>query len=96
MMLRIGEFDVPRPSGDEVADIVKRAGKGLVAVAVLAASRTRPMLEIAALLDDLGLGQILRPGDPFRGIWPVLAGTRHGTTLLGQVLLAKKLPKLHE
>lgn len=94
MMLRRGENDVAWPAGDEVADIMQRAREGLVAVAAFAAARTRTMLEVATLLDDLWFRKILRPCDPFRGIGPIFAGTGHDAALLGLVFQTKKLPKL--
>src|SRR5262245_36632610 len=94
MMLRIGEYNVAWSTRDQVADIVQRASERLVAVAAFTTARTRPMLEVTTLLDDLWLGKILRPCDPFRGIWPILTGTRHGLALLGLANQAKKLPEI--
>jgi hypothetical protein len=94
MMLRIGEFDIAWPAGNEVADIVQGARKGLVAIAAFAAAWTRPMLEVATLLDDLWLGKIFWPRDPFRGIRPIFTGTWHDAALLGVETPGKKLPEL--
>jgi hypothetical protein len=94
MMLRVGEHDIAWPSGDKVADIVQGARECLVSVAAFAAVRAGTMLEVATLLDDLWFGKILRPRDPFRRIWPVFTGTRHGIALLGMKFQAKKLPKM--
>jgi hypothetical protein len=94
MMLRICKEDVAWSARNEVANIMKCARKRVVAVAAFAATWAGTMLEIATLLDDLWFWKILWPPDPFRGIRPVFAGTRHGTALLGMEFQAKKLPKL--
>jgi hypothetical protein len=94
MMLRIGEQNVAWPPRDKVADIVQSARKSLVAIAALVAARTWTMLEITTLLDDFRFRKIFWPRDPFGGIRPVLAGTRHGTALLGMAFQAKKLPNV--
>jgi hypothetical protein len=48
------------------------------------------MLEVAAVLGHPRLGQSCWPGDPFRGMRPVRAGTEQNRDSLGQGSPAKK------
>src|SRR4029453_13604725 len=96
VMLRVGQRDIPRTPRDEIPDIVQRAGEDSIAIAALATTGARPMLEVATLLDQMWLRQIFWTGDPFCGIWTVRPGTEHSRTLLGQGFPAKthcKCPK---
>ena len=91
VMLRVGQRDIPRTPRDACPDIVPRAGEDAIALAALATTGARPMLEVATLLDHMWLRQIFWTGDPFGGIWTVRSGTEHSRTLLGQGLPAKTL-----
>ena len=84
-------MDLPRPPGDEVPDIVQHPCEHGVSKAGLVTAGTRPLLEITAPLHDLRFGQLVRMGDPFRGIWQILTGSRHSKALLGLVISALNL-----
>ena len=90
-MLRVREMDLPRPPGDEIPDIVQHSCEHGVSKAGLVTAGTRPLLEITAPSHDLRFGQIVRMGDPFRGIWQILTGSRHSKALLGLVISAPNL-----
>ena len=94
VMLRVGQRDIPRTPREECPDIVPRAGEDAIAIAALATTGARPMLEVATLLDHTWLGQIFWTGDPFCGIWTVRSGTEPSRPLLGQGLPAKKLRQM--
>src|SRR4030095_740925 len=91
VMLRVGKRDIPRTPRDEIPDIVQRAGEDSIAIAALATTGARPMLEVATLLDHMWLRQIFWTGDPLWGIGTVRSGTENRRTLLGQGFPAKTL-----
>jgi hypothetical protein len=78
VVLGVGQDDVARPPGGEVAEVVEGAPEDAVAVGAVAATRAGPPPEIAAALAGLGLGQILDAGDPFGGVGQVFSGSWQG------------------
>jgi hypothetical protein len=93
VMLGVGDMNIPRSPQYEIPDVVQHPLPRAIPIARSAAPRTNPMVEIATSGYDFRLGQIFRFADSFRGVRKVLSGTEHGAALLGQVFLAKKLPK---
>jgi hypothetical protein len=89
-MLRVGQGDSPRTPRGEITNLVQCAGVCPIAISALAVWRTRSMLEVAAVLGHPRLGQSCWPGDPFRGMRPVRAGTEQNRASLGQGSPAKK------
>ena len=89
-MLRVGQGDSPRTPRGEITNLVQCAGVCPIAISALAVWRTRLMLEVAAVLGHPRLGQRCWPGDPFRGMRPVHAGTEKNRASLGQGSSAKK------
>jgi hypothetical protein len=77
-VLRVGQDDVARPPGGEVAEVVECASEDAVAVGAVAAARAGPPAVIAAAPAGLGLGQILDAGDPFGGVGQVFSGSWQG------------------
>jgi hypothetical protein len=93
-MLGVDEFDVARPTSDEVAHVMQQAAAGAISKARLAAPRTGEMWIVATASDNLCFWQIFGVRDAFTGIGQILTGTRHGNALLGQALSARKLRHL--
>ena len=82
VVLGVGQDDVARPPGGEVAEVVERALEDAVAVGAVVAARAGPPPKVAAALAGLGLGQILDAGDPLGGIGQVFSGSWQGAVLL--------------
>jgi len=82
VVLGVGQDDVARPPGGEVAEVVERASEDAVAVGAVAAARAGPPSEVAAAPACLGLGQVLDAGDPLGGVGQVFSGSWQGAVLL--------------
>jgi hypothetical protein len=94
VVLRVNEFNVAGPTSNEVSHVMQQAGAGPIAKARLAAPRAGEMWIVATTPDDLRLWQILRARNPLSWVWQILAATRHGNALLGQLSSARNLRHL--
>ena len=65
-MLGVNDVNVARPTGNQVSHVVKDSFASTVAETGLATEGTRPVREVAAAMNDLGLGQIFGSRDPLR------------------------------
>jgi hypothetical protein len=93
-MLGVNDVNVARATSNQVPHVVKDSLAGTIAETGLATNGTRPMREVAAAPNDLGLGQIFGPRNAFRDVRQVLSGTRHSKALLGQSVWPRNLPHL--
>jgi hypothetical protein len=84
-MLGIGDVQQPGMTGDQIADIVQGAQKGLVAGSRLATAGTRATLGIATLPNHLGLGQV------FDALVATSGPYSPGPSFVGSVFLAVDL-----
>ena len=82
VVLRVGQDEIARPAGDEVAEVVECASEDPIAVGTMATTRARTSPEVAAPMTDLRLGQILDAGDPLGGVGQVFSGSWQGLALL--------------
>lgn len=94
MMHGVGEMDIVRATRDQVSHVMQHSLRTAMPIGTMPAVLAWLPSEIAATLDDLGLGQILGPHDAFGGIRQVLSRSWHGTALLGTALQARNLPKI--
>ena len=76
-MLRVGDNQVPRPVGGQVAQVVQRAGEHLVPIRRMSAPWTLAPLVAAPPSDDPGFRQVLDTRDSFTDISRILARSCH-------------------
>ena len=93
-VLRVDQFNVARPTRNEVAHIMEYPGAHSISETRLAAPRTGKMGIIPAASDDLCFGQMFRARDTLGRVRQILTGTEHGNALLGQVSSAQNLRHL--
>jgi hypothetical protein len=80
-MLRAGQVDILGPPGDEIAQVVGEAMDLAIIVGTVAASGGAGIACDVAPSEDLGLGQVLDPSDPFGRIGQVFSGSWPGDAL---------------
>src|SRR5712692_3417436 len=82
VMLRIGDHEITRTPQVEIAQVVQRPMGLLVPIGYVTTTRTRVPLVIAAVGNNLWLGQVGNRGNPFAGIGSIRTRTKHGFALL--------------
>ncbi len=82
VVLGVGQDDVVWSSGQEIAEVVQGALELAIAVRAVSAPWARPPLVVSTASEDLGLGQVLNPGDAFGGIGAIFSWAWHGSGLL--------------
>src|SRR6266478_10192707 len=85
-MLRIGDHESTRTPQVEIAQVVQRPMGLLVSIGHMTTTRTRVPLVIAAVGNNLWLGQVGSGGHPFAGIGSIRTRTEHGFVLLVRML----------
>ena len=78
IMLRIGELNVSRSLGDQVADIAQRPFDNPFAVATSLTPWARSLRKIAAASYDFGFRQVFNMRDSFGPICDIFSRSRHG------------------
>ena len=68
VMLRVNEMDVRGPASNQISNLVQNPGDGIVPPTTMVTTWTGVMLVVPATQNNLGLSQILRFGNAFRGI----------------------------
>lgn len=68
VMLRVNEMDVTGPASNQISNVVQNPGDGIVPPTTMVTTWTGVMLVVPATQNNLGLRQILRFGNAFRGI----------------------------
>jgi len=91
VMSGVDEMDITGAASHQIAHVVQHPRDDVVPPTPMVTPGTRVLRIIPAPPGNLGRWQILRVGNAFRGIWPILPGTRHGNALLGLHLLARNL-----
>lgn len=76
-MLRIGDDHIEGTIGGQVAQIVEKSGKGLVAIGQVPAIRAEVSFVIATSAFNLRFGQIANIRYTFRHVRNILTGTIH-------------------
>src|SRR5882724_8315912 len=77
VMLRIGDHEITRTPQVEIAQVVQRPLGLLVPIGHMTTTRTHVPLVIAAVGNNLWLGQVGNRGDPFGGIGSIRTRTEH-------------------
>jgi len=93
-MLGVGEMDVTRTATNQISDVVQNPGEDTVAPTTAVTTWAGVMFVIAATPNKLGLRQILRTGNAFRGLRQIFSGARHGKFLLDRLFLTWNLQLL--
>src|SRR6266702_4377787 len=86
VMLRIGDHESTRTPQVEIAQVVRRPMGLLVSIGHMTTTRTRVPFVIAAVGNNLWLGQVGSGGNPFAGIGSIRTRTEHGFVLLVRML----------
>jgi len=76
-VLRIGDNQIPRPVGGQIAQVVHGASEHLVPICRIPAPRALAPLKAAPSLDDLWFGQVFNTRDSFADISRILARSSH-------------------
>src|SRR5947209_6434163 len=87
-------MDIMGSARNQISDVVQDPGDDLVAPTTTLTTWTGVMFVVPATQNNLGLRQILRFGNTFRGIRQIFPGTRHGKVLLDRLFLAWNLRHL--
>jgi len=85
-MLRVNKVNITRPPSNQIADVMKDASGCSAAKTGLATTWARAMGEVAAAMNDLGVGQIFGSRDARGGIRQILSRARHDKDLLGPLV----------
>src|SRR5215831_15316770 len=83
-MLGIGHQQITRTPHVEILQVMERPMRLLVPIGRVPTTRARLSEVIAAVGDDLGLGQVFGGCDPGAGVGSVLTWTAHRVALLAQ------------
>src|SRR5262249_32539973 len=85
-MLRIHDHEIAWTPEVEIAQVVQRPLKLLVAIGGVRTAGTWVPLVIATIGDDLWRWQVGNRGNPFGGIGSIRTRTEHGCVLLARML----------
>src|SRR5438876_2443237 len=81
-------MDITGAARNQISHVVQNPGDDVVAPTTTITMWAGVMLVVAATQNNLGLWQIFRTGNAFRGIRQIFSGARHGKVLLDCLFLA--------